>query len=114
MRRTMDKILHSYGVPAVVVHNNEEKQVRIFFQPSTSRTWKSMEPVVSPLGQIPGGQYLYIGPAEQEIAQEDEVRVAGDVYILRRAEAFRDRNGLIYWWGLCVQKGGEDTWGSQA
>lgn len=112
MRRMMGKILRTYGIPAVVVHQEEEKQVCIFFQPSRSRTWQSMEPVVSPLGQIPGGQYLYIGPADQEIAQEDEVRVAGEVYILRRAEAYRDRNGPVYWWGLCVQKGGEDTWGS--
>lgn len=112
MRQMMDKILRKYGIPAVVVHQEEEKQVRIFFQPSRSRTWQSMEPVVSPLGQIPSGQYLYIGPAEQEIAQEDEVRVAGEVYILRRAEVYRDWNGPVYHWGLCVQKGGEDNWGS--
>lgn len=110
MRQMIGKILNCYGTPAVV----GGKTVRIFFQPSKSKSWQSMEPVVGPLGQIPGGQYLYIGPAEQRIAEGQTVTVAGENYLFRRCEAYRDADGPVYWWGLCVRKGGEDTWASQA
>lgn len=110
----LSKILKCYGVPATVAHEGVSAQVRIFFQPSTSRSLQRMEPTVGPLGQVPSGQYLYIGPGEQEISPGDQVEVGGSGYILRRAECYRDQNGPIYWWGLCVEKGGEDTWGSQA
>lgn len=106
MRRMIGKILNYYGIPAVVRGN----RVKIFFQPSGSKSWQSMEPIVSPLGQIPGGQYLYIGPAEQRIEAGDEVSVGGGEYLVRRAEAYQDSSGPVYWWGLCVKKGGADTW----
>lgn len=113
MRRMISKILNYYGTPAVVKRGKTEAEVRVFFQPSASKSWVAMNPIMSPLGQIPGGQYLYIGPAEQEIAAGDRVDVGGNAYIFRRCEAYCDSDGPVYWWGLCVQKGGEDTWGSQ-
>lgn len=111
MRQMIGKILQCYGVPATVIHKGVSSKVRIFFQPSTSKSWDSMNPIVGPLGQLPGGQYLYIGPAEQEITEWDQVDVGGSSYILRRCEAYRDGDGPVYWWGLCARKGGEDTWG---
>ena len=112
MRRMISKILRYYGVPAVLVHEGERVELRIFFQPSMSKSWDSMDPIVGPLGQLPGGQYLYIGPAEQEISQGDEVTVGGNAYILRRVEKYLDRDGPVYRWALCVRKGGEDKWGA--
>lgn len=114
MRRMISKILKSYGIPAKVTHGEASVETRIFFQPGTSRSWQRMESSVGPLGEIPGGQYLYIGPAEQEIAIGDQVEVGGESFVIRRAEHYRDQNGPVYWWGLCVEKGGEDTWGSRA
>ena len=111
MRKLISKILRTYGVPAVLEHGDEYVELRIFFQPSMSKSWDSMNPIVGPLGQLPGGQYLYIGPAEQEISQGDQVTVGGNAYILRRVETYLDRNGPVYQWGLCVRKGGEDKWG---
>ena len=111
MRRMISKILRYYGVPAVLEHEGESVELRIFFQPSMSKSWDSMDPIVGPLGQLPGGQYLYIGPAEQEISQGDQVSVGGNDYILRRVETYLDQSGPIYRWGLCVRQGGEDTWG---
>ena len=64
MRRMIGKILRIYGVPAMVTHGEVVSQVKVFFQPSASKSWDSMNPIVGPLGQLPGGQYLYIGPAE--------------------------------------------------
>ena len=106
----MDKVLQRYGVDARVEHEGGEETVRIFFQPSTSKSWQNMEPIRSPLGKIPGGQYLYIGPAGVEIRSGDRVTVAGKSYILRRAEVIMDASGPVYCWGLCVEKGGDDAW----
>lgn len=112
MRELIGRILRKYGVPAVLEHGGESVELRIFFQPSMSKSWDSMNPIVTPLGQLPGGQYLYIGPAEQEIDQGDWVSVGGKEYILRRVETYLDQNGPIYRWALCVRKGGEDDWGT--
>ena len=76
-----------------------------------SKSWDSMNPIVTPLGQLPGGQYLYIGPAEQPIAQGDQVYVDDQGYVMRRVETYLDRNGPVYRWALCVRKGGVDKWG---
>lgn len=112
MRDLIGRILRKYGVPAVLEHGGKSVELRIFFQPSMSKSWDSMNPIVTPLGQLPGGQYLYIGPAEQEIDQGDGVSVGGKEYILRRVETYLDQDGPIYRWGLCVRKGGEDDWGT--
>ncbi len=114
MRKMMSKLLRKYGIWATVHHGYRDWRVKIFFQPSGSKSWQSMEPIVTPLGQLPGGQYLYIGPAELEISAGDPVTVGDETYFLRRAEVYRDDRGPVYRWGLCVRKGGEDTWGSQA
>ncbi len=113
MGQVIEKILQKYGIPAILIHGGESIELRIFFQPSMSKSWQSMDPIVGPLGQLPGGQYLYIGPAGQELSQGDEVNVGGKGYILRRVELYLDHEGPAYWWGLGVRKGGEDTWGSQ-
>lgn len=112
MQGLISRILQKYGVPAVLEHEGKSVELRIFFQPSMSKSWDSMDPIVTPLGQLPGGQYLYIGPAEQQISQGDRVSVGGNDYILRRVEVYLDHNGPIYRWGLCARKGGEDTWGT--
>ena len=39
------------------------------------------------------------------------VTVNGKNYWLRRTELILDANGPVYCWGICVEKGGEDTWG---
>lgn len=111
MRRMIDKILRQYGLAARVRHHGTLYDVRIFFQPSMAKTLQRMEPEVSPLGIVPRGQYLYIGPAGQDLAEGDEVHVGGKVYSVRRAEVYQDAGGPVYWWGLCVEGGVEDTWG---
>ena len=112
MRRMIGKILHNYGIPAVVTHEGADVTVRIFFQPSASKSWDSMNPIVGPLGQLPGGQYLYIGPAEQPISQGDQVDVNGESFIMRRVETYLDHSGPIYRWALCARKGSGEEWGS--
>ena len=110
MRQMIDRILKQYGIAAVLEHGRKEIALRIFFQPSMSKSWDSMNPIVTPLGQLPGGQYLYIGPAAQPIDQGDLVKVAGKSYVVRRAETYLDRSGPVYQWALCVRKGGDKPW----
>ena len=110
MRQMIDRILKQYGIAAVLEHGGKEIALRIFFQPSMSKSWDSMNPIVTPLGQLPGGQYLYIGPAAQTIDQGDLVKVAGKSYVVRRAETYLNRSGPVYQWALCVRKGGDKPW----
>ena len=54
---------------------------------------------------------MYIGPVEPAAEAGDTLSVDGKEYWLRRTELIRDGNGPVYCWGMCVEKGGEDTWG---
>ena len=110
MRRMIDRALKRYGVAAVLEHEGKNIPLRTFFQPSMSKSWGSMNPIVTPLGQLPGGQYLYIGPAEQPISQGDVVQVSTGSYVIRRPETYLDRNGPVYQWALCVRKGSDQPW----
>ena len=112
MKRMIDKVLRQYGTPVQVRHGAETVSLRAFFQPSMSKSWDSMNPIVTPLGQLPGGQYLYIGPTEQEVAQGDLIYVAGSGYVIRRAEIYYYGNGPVYRCALCVRKGSDEKWNS--
>lgn len=107
MRKIIDSMLERFGVEAVV----NGVSTKIFLQFSNSKSWDSMNPIITPVGQLPGGQYLYIGPAELEIQAGFEVRVGENAYIMRRCEAYQTGEGVVYRWALCVQKGKEDQWG---
>lgn len=111
MRRMVDKILKQYG-SAVSLHKSDGTyEVRGFFQPVRSKSWQYLEGDYSPLGEIPRGQYVYIGPAEPGAEAGDTVTVGGKAYWIRRCEQILDGKGPVYCWGMCVEKGGEDTWG---
>lgn len=106
MRRVIEDLLQRFGVDALV----NDIPTKIFLQFSNSKSWDSMNPIITPVGQIPGGQYLYIGPVDVEIAVDDEVWVQNTGYIIRRAEVYQTHEGPIYRWALCALKGGEIGW----
>lgn len=106
MRRTIEDLLQRFGVEALV----NGICTRIFFQFSNSKSWDSMNPIITPVGQIPGGQYLYIGSVDVPVAIDDEVSVGGTGYIVRRSEVYQTHEGPIYRWALCCLKGGEERW----
>jgi hypothetical protein len=54
---------------------------------------------------------VYIGPAEQEIAFGETLAVDGKDYMVRRVEPVYYGEEVAYYWGMCVEKGGEDNWG---
>lgn len=111
MRSMVDKILQSYGTAVQLQKGTGSYGIRAFFQPVRSKSWQYLEGDYSPLGEIPRGQYVYIGPVEPAAEAGDTVCVGDKAYWLRRTELIRDAQGPVYCWGICVEKGGEDTWG---
>ena len=111
MRQMVEKILETYGIAAKLQKEDGAFVMRIFFQPVRSKSWQYLEGNYSPLGEIPRGQYVYIGPVEPAAASGDTLIINTKAYWLRRTELILDANGPVYCWGLCVEKGGEDTWG---
>ncbi|MBE6980158.1 MAG: hypothetical protein E7431_07265 [Ruminococcaceae bacterium] len=111
MVQMVGKILNTYGAAVTLRHEGQDYPIRAFFQPVRSKSWQYLEGDYSPLGEIPRGQYVYIGPVEPAAEAGDTLTVGSKDYWLRRTELVWDREGPVYCWGMCVEKGGEDTWG---
>ena len=114
MKRMADGIFRQYGTTMGVTHGGVEKQIKGFFQPVRSKSWQSMVNAATPLGEIPRGQYVFIGPAGTEVEIGDQLTVMGRSYLFRRVEPYFYGDEMVYIWGLCVEKGVNDTWGSQS
>lgn len=105
-------IFKTYGTLVTTHHQGLHLRVRAFFMPTASRSWQNMEHVYTPLGETPRGQYNYIGPPEPVVEAGDTLEVGGRPYLIRRLEVIQDEKGPLYRWGLCVENGGPDGWGS--
>ena len=112
MRQIIERIIEDYGAAVTAVQGGQSRRFRAFLQLVTSKSWQNMERVFGPLGEIPRGQYLYIGPAAQDISDADHLQCGGVDYIVRRAEPIYVGDEALYIWGLCVRKGAEDPWSS--
>jgi len=100
-----------WGSAMILRRRGEELPLRGFLQETGSRNWQNMEKVFTPLGEIPRGQYLYLGPVEPTVEVGDVLLTGGRIFEVRRAELIRYGDTPVYRWGLCVEKGGSDTWG---
>ena len=76
MRQIIDKILNCYGFSMLLPRIDGE--IRGFLQPVTSGNKKAQWDIC-PLGQVPEGQYTYIGPAEPKILVGDALEFGGKV-----------------------------------
>ena len=110
MRGVIEAIIESYGSTVTAVNGEGSASFRAFLQLVTSKSWQNMERVFGPLGEIPRGQYLYIGPAAQDITGADYLRCHGTDYIVRRADPILVGDEALFVWGLCVRKGADDPW----
>lgn len=106
----VEKMLRIWGIPVTVYHHGISAITRGVFLPTTSRSWQNMQNVFTQLGETPRGQYNYIGPLTPVVEKGDVLEVGEKRYLLRRAEIVCDREGPLYRWGLCVERGGDDTW----
>ena len=112
MRQTVEKLMTRYGTDMTIVSGGNETTVRAFFRAVNSKSWQNMESVVSLLGEISRGQYVYIGPADVAVKEGDSLNLGTKSYLFRRVEAYYFGNQPAYLWGLCVEKGVNDTWGT--
>ena len=114
MRKTMETLMARWGTDMTIVSEGTTKIVRGFFRAVNSKSWQNMESVVSLLGEISRGQYVYIGPADAAVKEGDTLLLGEKSYLFRRVEPYYFGNQPIYQWGLCVEKGVNDTWGTQS
>lgn len=114
MERMTEQVLRIYGTDMVLTGRNGSKTVRGFFRAVNSKSWQSMESEATLLGEITRGQYAYIGPADGGAMEGDTLEVGDKSYLLRRVENYYYKDRALYQWGLCVEKGVNDTWGSQS
>ena len=114
MQKMINALLRRYGTDMILIGAEGERQVRGFFRAVNSKSWQSMESEATLLGEITRGQYTYMGPADGGAREGDALTLGEKQYLLRRVELYRFGNGPIYQWGICVEKGVNDTWGSQS
>ena len=48
------------------------------------------------------------------VKEGDTISLGNRNYLLRRAELYYYGNEPVYQWGLCVEKGVNDTWGTRS
>ena len=112
MRRMVEKIIAQYGTDMTLTSGGKTKTVRAFFRAVNAKSWQSMESEATLLGEISRGQYVYLGPANVAVKEGDTLNLGQRSYLFRRVEAYYFENRPIYLWGLCVEKGVNDTWGT--
>ena len=113
MERTMDRIFRRYGTRLLRHRGGAGTAFRGFLQSSLSKDRQNLEREIMPLGEIPGGRYVLMAPVNAGLTAGDVVEQAGKFYVLRRVETVLFRDKALYLWGLCVEKGDEDTWASR-
>ena len=114
MRQTVEKIMAQHGTDLTIVSDLGEKTVRGFFRAVNSKSWQSIESEASLLGEITRGQYVYMGPVGGAVKEGDSLILGDRSYLFRRTELYYYGNQAVYQWGLCVEKGVNDTWGIQS
>lgn len=108
MKKLVSKLIDRYGSRMIITTATRQVTIRGFLQLVTSKSWQNMERMVSTGGEIPRGQYLYVGPADLILHGHDTIVTGGHTYIVRRADRIYYRDEPLFIWGLCVEGG--DTW----
>ena len=111
MRQTVERIFGKHGTDLTIVRGLENRTVRGFFRAVNSKSWQSMESEATLLGEITRGQYVYMGPVSGAVQEGDTLILGDRNYLFRRTELYYYGNQAVYQWGLCVEKGVNDTWG---
>ena len=114
MRSAVEKIMSRHGTDLTIVSGTENRTVRGFFRAVNSKSWQSMESEATLLGEITRGQYVYMGPVAAAVKEGDTLILGERSYLFRRTELYYYGNQAVYQWGLCVEKGVNDTWGIQS
>lgn len=114
MKDTLEALMLQYGTQMTIISEGTEKIVWGFFRAVNSQSWQSMESEATLLGEISRGQYVYMGPVTAGVREGDTLQLGEREYLFRRVEFYRYGNQELYQWGMCVEKGVNDTWGTQS
>ena len=114
MKKRVEGVMARYGTDLVISSGERKFTVRGFFRAVNSKSWQSMESEASLLGEISRGQYVYLGPAEVTIQEGDTLELGQKRYLFRRVEPYYYGDQALYLWGLCVEKGVNDIWGTRS
>lgn len=104
MRKMVEKLLHQHGMEIRV----DGRRVHALFQPVTGRLERLAERTPGVLGVENGKRYIYIGPVEPEIREDQVLTVEGRDYLVRSAQRINGNDGPVYTWAMCVEKGREE------
>lgn len=110
MHMLFNRLFTRYGAELTLSSGENSQTVSGFFFSVNSRSWQNMERAFVALGEIPRGQYICILPAAVTVAAGDSVAISEKIYEIRRAEIVRAGATPVYYWCLCVEKGGADLW----
>ena len=108
MSRVLARLLARWGCPVEMTAENGTAVFPAILQPATSVSWQNMRRQMNLLGEVPTGQYVYVG--SRDIGEASFLRCGGRIYLPRRCEAIRLGDRVLCWWGLCVPAGKEEVW----
>ena len=103
----IERILRRWGTELILQQSGAEFRLRGLIFHSSSKSWQNMEHSYTPLGRVPRGQYVYIGPVQPAAAVGDTLVQGDTAYVIRRVERMWLQDTPVYCWGLCVEKGSE-------
>ena len=115
MKKMVEKIIKAYGTMLVLIcQDGSHFTLRAFLQPRKALSQRNAIKRISPLGEIPGDTYLFICTADCKAQVGDTLRQNSKTYYeVRQVEKVMYNDEPLYLWGLCVQKGGANTWDTQ-
>lgn len=110
MDKLFARFFHYYGAELTLNDGTSDQTVSGVLFSVNSRSWQNMERAFIALGEIPRGQYICILPAALTVDAGYTVALDGKNYEIRRSELVRAGTTAVYYWCLCVEKGGDDQW----
>ena len=110
MRKMVEKLLKQHGMEIRV----EGRTVRALFQSVTGKMERLAERVPGLLGVESGKRWIYIGPVEPQLREDQELTVEGRSYLVRSAQQITGNDGPAYTWAMCVEKGREEPWSTDS
>lgn len=110
MKRMLDKILRYYGSRVIVHTQTEQIPVHAFLQPVNSKSWQNMNHMHLSGGEVPRGQFLYIGPVEVPVLGCEYLQLSDKRYRVRRCDTLMIGDEPLYRWALCVEGGYDEPW----
>lgn len=110
MHGVMEKLLRRYGGVITLERAGSRQEFFGLLRHTVGYSWDSLDKAATPLGQTFGAKYTLIAPAQPKLQEGDVLTLDGCSYYLRRLETEKYGSEAICQWGMCVRKGGEDTW----